>query len=80
MAPTVAGLELAPTHIVAIAMAVLGLGLVAAAFVGEGFGSYRLLFGIALFVAAFLTVGLHLLNHHAAPASTLRNGKNQEDA
>lgn len=58
---------LAPAHIAAISLAVFGVGLIAAAFVGAGFGTLRLLFGIGLVVAALITAGVQLLSRHAAP-------------
>lgn len=60
-------MSLAPAHVVAIGLACFGLGLIAAAFVGEPFGLSRLLLGIGLLVVAMITSGIQLLNRHGAP-------------
>lgn len=54
----------APAHVVAAALGLFGLGLVAAAFVGEPFAVTRLLAGIGLAVVAMLVLGLQALNRH----------------
>ena len=61
-------MPLAPAHVIAIALACLGLGLVAAAFIGEPFRLARLLLGIGLVVVAMIASGIQALNRHGAPA------------
>jgi hypothetical protein len=57
-------MALAPGLLAAIGLAILGIGLTAAAFIGEGVGPLRLGFGIALVVAALITAGLQLLSRN----------------
>ncbi|HJQ93626.1 MAG TPA: hypothetical protein VJ874_05005 [Candidatus Thermoplasmatota archaeon] len=61
------GLDLAPATVAGLACAVLGLGLVASAFLGEGFGVVRLFLGLGLLVTGMITAGLQLLLGKAAP-------------
>lgn len=63
------GLGLAPAQVAALALGVLGLGLVAAAFAGDAFGPTRLFLGLGLLVTAMITAGLHLLIRHSAPTN-----------
>lgn len=63
---------LSPSLVVAIALAVFGIGLVAAAFVGDAFGVSRLVLGFVFITAGLITAGAGALLHHSAPA--------QEDA
>ena len=59
-------MPMAPGHLAAVALGLCGLGLMAYAFVGEGFSPARMLFGIALVMAALITAGLQLLNRNGA--------------
>jgi hypothetical protein len=54
-------MAIAPAHVVAIALGVLGITLIALAFAGMG-GAGRLVLGIVLLVIAMLTSGVQLLN------------------
>ena len=60
-------MALSPSILASIALAVAGVGLVAAAFVGATFGIARLVFGLVLITAAILTAGAGALLHHSAP-------------
>ena len=59
-------MALAPAQVAALGLAVLGTGIGAAAFVGDGIGPVRLGIGITLVVAALITAGLQLLNRNVA--------------
>jgi hypothetical protein len=59
----------APATYVALALAVFGLGSVAAAFLGEGFALARLVLGLALLGLALLVAGAQALLAHAAPTN-----------
>jgi ABC-type multidrug transport system permease subunit len=58
--------QVAPGNLVAMAMALFGLGLLVAAFLGDPPPTLRLGFGIGLLVLALLTSGAQLLFAHAA--------------
>jgi hypothetical protein len=66
-------MAIAPANLTAVAMALLGTGLLVSAFVGESLGLMRLLGGIALVVAALITTGLQLLNRNAG-SMTMKEG------
>ncbi len=57
----------APANLAAVALAVFGIGLIVAAFVGAGLGTLGLGVGIVLVVAGLITAGLHSLTRHGAP-------------
>ena len=59
-------MQLAPAHVISIAMAMFGLGLIVAAFVGEGFAAMRLFLGLALFIGALIVSGIQLLARNGA--------------
>jgi hypothetical protein len=59
----------APAHAVAFAMAFFGLGLIAAAFLGDAFGAFRLLGGLGLLALALIVSGLQVLLRHGAGAA-----------
>ena len=63
------GLGMSGAQVAAMAMGVLGLGLVAAAFIGSSFGPLRLFFGLGLVVTALITAGLQMLVRNAAPTA-----------
>jgi hypothetical protein len=58
----------APAHVAALAMACFGLGLIAAAFLGEAFGAVRLLGGLGLLALALIVSGLQVLSRNGAAA------------
>ncbi|MHB1262323.1 MAG: hypothetical protein ACYC2H_11490 [Thermoplasmatota archaeon] len=60
---------IAPANLAAITMAIFGVGLIAAAFLGAGVDALRLFFGIVFVVAALITAGLNLLMRHGASTS-----------
>ncbi len=57
----------APARLAAVALAVLGLGLIAAAIAGESFAALRLYVGLGLLVLALLASGLQVLLRSGAP-------------
>ena len=61
-------MRLAPAHVAAIACGFFGLGLIAAAFLGEALGAVRLVGGIGLLVLAMILSGVQALLRHGAGA------------
>lgn len=56
----------APAHVVALALACFGLGLIMAAFAGGSFGALRLFGGLGLLILAMITSGIQLLTRTGA--------------
>jgi hypothetical protein len=63
-------MPLAPAQVAALGMAAIGIGLIAAAFIGESLGAVRMGLGLTLVIAALITAGLQALNSHGASPST----------
>lgn len=62
-------MALPPGQLAAVGLGVLGAGLGASAFIGEGVGALRLGAGITLVVAALITSGMQLLNRNGASSA-----------
>lgn len=56
-----------PANLASIALAILGMGLIAMAVSTTSVGAIGLVLGIALIVAALITAGLGMLTRHGVP-------------